>query len=203
MRAIMMDVDGVLVAGRPHDGAHLFTDLEKDLGIPLEELQREFFAPRWPAIVTGQKPLLTELAEVLAQIAPLVSAETLMDYWFRNDSRIDTRVLQSMDELRARGDRVFLATNQEHLRADYLMKNMGLAEHVDGIFYSAAIGHRKPSPVFFARAAEGAGVPAEHIVLVDDTEENVLAAREAGWRAVHWKPGMRVDRALAQASVRK
>lgn len=201
MRAIMMDVDGVLVSGRPEDGAHLFTDLETDLGIPLELLRQEFFAPRWPAIVTGQKPLLTELADVLARIAPQVSAETLMTYWFRNDSRIDTTVLQAMNELRARGDRVFLATNQEHRRADYLMKDMGLAAHVDGIFYSAALGHRKPSPQFFACATAGAGVPAERIVLVDDTEENVLAAREAGWGAVHWKPGMRVDEALGAAWV--
>ena len=54
MRTIMLDVDGVLVRGRPQDGAHLFTDFESDLGIPLELLQREFFASRWSAIVTGK-----------------------------------------------------------------------------------------------------------------------------------------------------
>lgn len=42
MATIMMDVDGVLVTGRPQDGAHLVADLEKDLGISLEVLQRDF-----------------------------------------------------------------------------------------------------------------------------------------------------------------
>ena len=99
MATIMMDVDGVLVTGRPQDGAHLFTDLEKDLGVSLEILQREFFKPRWPDIVTGRKSLLPELAEVLATIAPTVTAERLIDYWLINDSRIDMAVLDAMRSL--------------------------------------------------------------------------------------------------------
>lgn len=186
----MMDVDGVLVTGRPQDGAHLFTDLERDLGIRLEELQREFFVPRWPDIVTGRKPLAPELEAVLETIAPDVSAETLIDYWFRNDSRIDEDVLAAMKVCRARGEKVFLATNQDHRRASYLMENMGLAAHVDGIFYSAALGHRKPDAAFFAEATERAGVAAADVLFIDDSEGNVLAAREFGWTAVHWMPGM-------------
>lgn len=197
MRTIMMDVDGVLVGGRPQDGAHLFTDLEQDLGIPPEVLQREFFKPRWPAIVTGQKALGPELSEVLTVIAPTVSAEALIDYWFRNDSRIDQDVLSAIGELRAAGDRVYLATNQEHMRANYLMTDMGLEGHVDGIFYSAALGHRKPSKEFYTLATEAAGALLESIVLVDDTQDNVVAARDFGWNAVHWKQGMRLSAELA------
>ncbi len=189
MRTIMLDVDGVLVSGRPQDGAHLFTDLEVDLGISLEVLQREFFKPRWPAIVTGEKALLPELAEVLASIAPNVRAETLAEYWFRNDSRIDPAVLEAVVRLRDGGDRVYLATNQEHMRASYLMKDMGLAANVDGIFYSAALGHRKPDPAFFAKATAAVATSPETIILIDDTEQNVIGARAFGWKAVHWLPG--------------
>ncbi|GLQ55715.1 HAD-IA family hydrolase [Devosia nitrariae] len=197
MRTIMMDVDGVLVCGRPQDGAHLFTDLKQDLGIPPDVLQREFFRPRWSAIVTGQKALVPELSEVLAVIAPTVSAEALIDYWFVNDSRINQDVLRAIGELRAAGDRVYLATNQEHMRANYLMTDMGLEGHVDGIFYSAVLGHRKPSNEFYTLATEAAGTPPESIVLIDDTQDNVLAARDFGWNAVHWRPGMTLSGELA------
>jgi putative hydrolase of the HAD superfamily len=196
MYTIMMDVDGVLVSGRPQDGAHLFTDLEKDLGITVEALQRHFFAPRWPAIVTGEKALLPELAEALATIAPSVRAETLIDYWFINDSRLDETVLHAMADLRAAGSPVYLATNQEHRRAAYLMQTMGLAEHVDGIFYSAAIGHRKPEVGFFAHVDAALGDRPGQVVLIDDTEANVAAAREHGWSAIHWQKGMTVAAAL-------
>ncbi|WP_137150151.1 HAD-IA family hydrolase [Devosia sp. FKR38] len=197
MRTIMLDVDGVLVRGRPHDGAHLFTDLEKDLGLSLDQLQSAFFKPRWPAIVTGQKPLVPELTEVLASIAPHVTAEALIDYWFFNDSRVDLAVLDAVGKLRLSGDRVYLATNQEHMRANYLMETMGLKDHVDGIFYSASIGHRKPDRAFFAHATGAVAVPVSDITLIDDTEENVLAARAFGWSAVHWTPDMSVAQELA------
>ena len=201
MRTVMMDVDGVLVCGRPQDGAHLFTDLEKDLGISLKALQAGFFAPRWQAIVTGKRALESELAEALAEIAPDVAPDTLIDYWFRNDSRIEQPVLDAIDDVRRQGVRVFLATNQEHRRADYLMTTLGLGAHVDGIAYSAAIGSRKPDPVFFSAAAALAGSRPEETVLVDDLEENVSAAHEAGWLAVHWKPGMSMSARLASVLV--
>lgn len=199
MVTILLDVDGVLVSGRPEDGRHLFTDLERDLGIALPVLQREFFVPRWTAIVTGQKPLLPELSEVLARIAPGVSAETLLDYWLRNDSRLDQTLLAAVMAHREAGGRVFLATNQEHHRAAYLMDEMGLAAHVDGIFYSAALGHRKPDRGFFAAVAERLPDPAGDLVFIDDTEANVLAARRFGWRSIHWREGMTLEPALAQA----
>ena len=198
MQTIMMDVDGVLVSGRPQDGAHLFTDLEADLGMSLETLQRDFFAPRWPAIVTGKKALLPELAEVLTLIAPQIPAQTLIDYWFRNDSRIDQTVLTDMAALRASGHRVYLATNQEHMRASYLMETLDLARHVDGIFYSAAIGHRKPAAEFYDHVTQGLGTAPSQITLVDDTEQNVLAARQYGWSAIHWRAGMSLLPTLAR-----
>ena len=203
MQTIMMDVDGVLVTGRPQDGAHLFTDLEKDLGIPLETLQREFFKPRWADIVTGRKALLPELANVLEIIAPTVTPERLIDYWFFNDSRIDMAVLDAMRMLRQQGHHVYLATNQEHLRASYLMNIMGLAEEVDGIFYSAALGHRKPELEFYSKITEQLGLEKSEIILMDDTEQNVLSAREFGWESVHWVQGMVVADALRPLLLRK
>ena len=83
------------------------------------------------------------------------------------------------------------------MRADYLMKVMGLENHVDGIFYSAAVGHRKPMREFFAHATKTIACAPSSITLIDDTEENVLAARAYGWNAVHWKPEMTVKQELA------
>jgi len=185
-KVLMMDVDGVLVSGRPTDGRHLFAELEADLGLSPDRLRETFFTPFWEAIVTGREGLTERLTPVLATIAPKVSAERLIAYWFENDSRVDENVLSVVKRYRERGLPVFLATNQEHMRASYLMQQVGLGAHVDGIIYSAALGHRKPSAEFFERAAAIADAAPEDIVLVDDTLANVEAARQAGWSAVHW-----------------
>lgn len=184
----MVDVDGVLVIGRA-DGRPALTELEADLGLPLATFQAEFFAPHWEAIVTGRQPLIERLTEVLARIAPDLEAERLIAYWFEKDARVDENVVAALGAFRQQGARIFLATNQEHLRAAYLMETLGFGRVVDGIIYSAALGCRKPSAEFFRLAGERAGALPDDIVFVDDVLENIVAARAAGWSAMHWTGG--------------
>lgn len=197
MKVLMLDVDGVLVNGRPSDGKHLFTDLERDLGVSRAQLAASFFDVYWEEIVVGRDALKPRLAAVLREIAPHLEAQRLIDYWFENDSRIDTELLATVDRLRTDGLKVMLATNQEHLRARFLMDTMGLGTHVDGIAYSAALGYRKPMPGFYAAAANLSGNPAAELVLVDDVLANVEAAKVAGWHGIHWTGDQRLEDALA------
>ena len=191
----MMDVDGVLVRGRPEDGLPFATDIERDLGLSLELLRSEFFKPHWSEIVTGRAPLTERLSAVLARIAPELGVETLIDYWFSKDARVDRDVLNGLAHYRAQNIKVFLATNQEHRRAAYLMTDLGLADHVDGIVYSAQLGHRKPEQDFYRLATQRVGAAPDRIMLIDDTLENVQGALQFGWQAVHWTG----DIALADA----
>lgn len=190
----MLDVDGVLLRGRPADGLPWATGLEADLGVSPAALHQAFFAVHWAEIVVGRAGLMERLRPALAGIAPGVSAERLVAYWFAQDSRVDEGVLADVAALRARGIAVHLATNQEHLRAEWLRERF--AGLVDGVQYSACLGAKKPDRAFFALAAAAVGVPAEQLVLVDDTAANVAAARAAGWQAAPWTGE---DRLLALA----
>ncbi|TXH84525.1 MAG: HAD family hydrolase [Rhizobium sp.] len=197
MKLLMVDVDGVLVHGRPSDGLPLFTYLERDLGLRLDVLQEAFFKTCWKDIVTGRDALEPRLAEVLGRIAPHLSARTLIDYWFENDARLDHGLLEELAALRAQGMKMFLATNQEHMRAAYLMDELGLSSRFDGIFYSAALGHQKPAAEFFRLATERVGLPAREIGFIDDVEANVEAARHFGWRAMQWTSVSKLQDAIA------
>lgn len=184
----MVDVDGVVITSRPEDGPHIFSDLEAR-GLPVEKLQAEFFTPHWDAIVTGREGLMERLKPVMARIAPGITADEVVRHWFEGDANVDHEVLAALRFYRAQGRKVFLATNQEHLRAKYLMEALGLAAHVDGMLYSAALGDRKPGAAFFRLAAEGASAKPAEIAFVDDMAANVEAARKAGWAAVQWTRG--------------
>ncbi|AYG61249.1 HAD-IA family hydrolase [Rhizobium jaguaris] len=203
MKVLMVDVDGVLVHGRPQDGLPLFTFLERDLGLSPELLQKEFFKPHWSEIIVGREPLMPRLESVLSRIAPDISAEALAAYWFENDSRLDHAFLDALAHYRADGIRIFLATNQEHMRAKYLMEELGLATHVNGIFYSAALGHRKPAEAFYALATDKAEASAGDIVFIDDVEENIESARRFGWQAIHWTGEIALHDALVPFLARK
>ncbi|ANM02447.1 HAD superfamily hydrolase protein [Rhizobium phaseoli] len=189
MKVLMVDVDGVLIHGRPADGLPHFTFLERDLGLRLDLLQQAFFQTHWSEIIIGREALEPRLSAVLAEIAPHLTAATLIDYWFENDSRLDLNLLEEVAALRQSGVALFLATNQEHRRARYLMEEAGLGAHVDGIIYSAALGHRKPSPDFFRLASERAGALPGDIAFIDDMAENIEAARQFGWLAAQWTAG--------------
>lgn len=188
-RCIMLDVDGVLIDGRPKDGKNWSSSLHEDLGIAPSVLVEKFFMKSWTDIVTGKRDLLPALSAVLDEMAVKVTAQELVKYWFEMDSRIVEPVLRDCRAARESGISVFLATNQEHLRARYLMETLNLREEVDGIIYSAQIGLRKPQAGFFKHAIGVSGFRPEDLLLVDDTHANVLAAVEAGWRAVHWTEG--------------
>jgi putative hydrolase of the HAD superfamily len=186
IKALMVDVDGVLVDGRPEDGRHWRTSIEEDLGFTSDALQEQFFAPYWDNILVGRAGLMEYLGTVLQKIAPHVNPETLVSYWFQKDSRLVAPLLAELSLIRSAGIRAYLATNQEHLRAAYLMEQLGLADHVDGIFYSARIGAQKPDMEFFAKVQAAVGLRGEEMLLIDDSRHNVDAARKAGWQALHW-----------------
>lgn len=186
IKALMVDVDGVLVDGRPQDGRHWQTSLEEDFGFTSDTLNAELFIPYWENIIIGRGRLMEHLETALQKIAPHVSPAAFVSYWFAMDSRLVKPLVQELSLLRSSGIRVYLATNQEHLRAAYLLETLGLAEHVDGIFYSARLGAKKPDSEFFAKVQAAVGLFGEEILLIDDSGQNIDAARRAGWQALHW-----------------
>ncbi|KSV75927.1 hypothetical protein N185_15895 [Sinorhizobium sp. GW3] len=196
--ALMVDVDGVLVCGRPSDGRPWASVIEDDLGFSVADLQREFFIPYWNEIVVGRCGLADHLKPALAKIAPHLSYDDFIAYWFKNDARLNIKLLEELRRQRDAGKRVYLATNQEHVRAAYLVEVLGLGRHCDGIYYSAALGCRKPEPAFFEQAAALSGFPAEQLLLVDDTPANITAARASGWNAVQWLEGCSLSATLAK-----
>lgn len=185
-KAIMVDVDGVLIHGRPEDGRPWSTCLEVDLGISAEDLHREFFAVHWNEIIVGHAMLEDRLSLALQIIAPHLTVDRLISYWFAKDTRLDKELLRDLTQLRSSGFQLHLATNQEHLRAKYLLDELGLAKYFDSIQYSAQIGAKKPELEFFRSAALRTSLSPDEILLIDDVADNVEGARRAGWRAVLW-----------------
>ena len=201
----MLDVDGVVVSGRPSDGLPWMTDLKRDLGIDPTALNEAFFKVYWPKIIVGQADSLACLTLALQKMNSSVPASRVLSYWFEMDSGVDHDVLNTVVKLREQGVRVYLTTNQDHLRAAYLMNDMRLKKAVGGIIYSARLGFKKPDQPFFQAAEAITLCTAEQHLLVDDTTENVEAARAQGWQVLHWTKASKVQEIrdmLAAQSVR-
>jgi len=64
-------------------------------------------------------------------------------------------------------------------------RQLGMAEHVDGIITSVDAGHLKPHPAVFEMAMRWAGVTAERCIVIGNREENdVVPALALGMRTI-------------------
>jgi putative hydrolase of the HAD superfamily len=184
VKTIMVDVDGVLLV-HP-DAAGWSGHLERDLGVSAAELHRHFFDVHWGDIICGRAKLRERLAPVLMNLAPSITCDQLIEYWFSHDAHLNGDLLGELDVLRSRGFKIHLATVQEHERARFLWERLGMQNHFDGLHYAADLGCAKPELAFFQLIERRTGLLPNEIFFIDDRIENVEGARKAGWRAAHW-----------------
>lgn len=194
VRALMVDVDGVVVRTRPGGWA---ANLEADLGLTRELLQAKFFGPHWEDLMLGRARLHDRLAPVLAEIAPHLTSERLATYWFENDADVDEGLLAELAAVRAGGVELHLATVQEHERAAYLWDTLGFRDRFDAMHYAADLGCAKPDPAFYAAVTAKTGFAPADLVLIDDRQANVDAAIAAGWGGVLWDGTRRLGEVLS------
>jgi putative hydrolase of the HAD superfamily len=192
----MLDVDGVIVVHPNPDGWS--ANLEGDLGVSPVALQEIFFRRHWDDVVHGRARLRERLSFVLAEIAPSVTCDSLIDYWFTNDAHLDHRLLNELEVLRFMGIEIHLATVQEHERVKYLWETLGLQSRFDRMHYAAALGCSKPSPDFYRAVAARVSLAPEALLLIDDRDDNITAARHCGWNAALWTGQKTVSELLAE-----
>jgi putative hydrolase of the HAD superfamily len=197
-KVLMVDVDGVILVHPHPQGWSAY--LERDLGLSSATLQAAFFQPHFEEIVRGRAALRERLAPILREIAPHLSCDRLIDYWFANDAHLNTGLLQQLGAAKQRGLELHLATVQEHERADFLWRKLNLQEHFDALHYAADLGCVKPEPEFFAQIEQRCGFAPDEIFFIDDKPENVAAAQSRRWHAAVWTGAHTLDELLRSAA---
>ena len=97
-------------------------------------------------------------------------------------------MLELMRELRGRGFRMAILTNNVREWEELWRSKLPLDEIFELIVDSAWVGMRKPDPAIYLLTVErlGDGLEPPQCLFVDDNEGNVEAARELGMTAVHF-----------------
>ena len=142
-------------------------------GLRTDEARERF---RWQTIVAQVFPEVTRQDELFAAL--------WNHFAHAANWRLFDDVPETWRELTARGLVLAVASNFD----DRLPAICGLLEPLAGcrhVFVSSAVGYRKPAAEFYARVAAALDLPAASILMVgDDLENDVVAARQAGWIAV-------------------
>ena len=172
LRWLLLDADGVMQ--RVRDG--WLDELTAHGGERGEEFVLAVFAAE-VACLTGDDfgVAMREVARRFELDSPLEMI-TAAHYWID----VDPTMIGAIRALRKLGVRCALATNQQNLRGGYMRRSLGFGEVFDEQFYSHELGVAKPDPDYFHAILTRIEVPAESVLFVDDTQENVEGARAAG-----------------------
>ena len=200
IHAVISDFGGVLTS--PLAGA--FAAFEAHSGVPLAELGRAMAAD---GIRRGANPLfeletgrITEaefLTGIAAQLRRQLGREVSLDGFgerYFADLHPNDRLIQYYRELRDRGYRLGLCTNNVREWEARWRAMLPVDEIFDVVVDSAFVGVRKPEPRIYELTLERLGVTAQAAVFVDDIEINCDAARALGIAAVWFRS---TDQAIA------
>lgn len=198
---IAFDVDGVLVRARDERGFYWHQELSRDFGIATDEIEL-FFRNDWDACIVGDADLYDVLPPYLERWGYTGDVNDFLDYWFEHDCRLDGDLLAAIDRLSS-ASRLVIATNQDRHRTRYLWDQLDLRSRFEWMFSSSELGVRKPDHGFWHRVTAALDTESHaDILLVDDSEANVAAARNFGWRAIHYRDRSDLDGLLASTQSR-
>lgn len=186
MAVIVFDNDGVLVNSPEMFSTKLIRDRNLD-----EKLVVSFFKEIFvPLCMTGKADLKEELKKVLPTWGIQDNVNSILEQWFESENCIDEKVKQLIQQLRKRGIKCYLATNQDKYRTEFMIKQMGFGSLFDGIFSSAFVGYKKPSKEFYEHVLSKISsdiLDRNEILYVDDDRNNILVAKEFGVQVCHYK----------------
>ncbi|KKB10372.1 hypothetical protein VE26_08460 [Devosia chinhatensis] len=160
-------------------------NLLADLGVDPERFRTEFIFDIFiKKVVIGQMSLIEALDRRLPGLGFTGSSMVFAQYWLSHDSRLNTELLDAIRRLKdSSGIRLYIATNQDHMRAQWLWQTLRLSELFEDIFYSARAGVLKPHKDFFEFAQARMGPQSEPPLFFDDTPKVIDGARAFGWDA--------------------
>jgi putative hydrolase of the HAD superfamily len=193
IRAIVSDFIGVLTT--PIAG--VFTQFQDEVGLSPGALRE---ALERATRRTGVNPLFElecgrmsepDFIEVLereleGQLGRHVSMREFTDHYWAGLAH-NEELVSFLRAARVAGYRLALLTNNVVEWEPRWRPKWPIDELFETVVDSGFVGMRKPDPAIFALTLERLGLPAGACVFIDDLEPNVLAAREVGLHAVHFR----------------
>ncbi|WP_168581213.1 HAD family hydrolase [Gephyromycinifex aptenodytis] len=191
VHTVLLDADGVLQC--PAEG---WLDKWRPYADgDLDEFTAQMFLAELPAL-EGQADLYASIEEFLRESGRDVAArDEICSAWAMIE--IFDQAFQVVDDIRAQGIAVHLATNQQCYRRD-VMLDLGYPKHFDRLFFSCDLAVAKPSPDYFRAILGELRCEPEGVLFIDDRLDNVEAARSVGIQAYPHQPQPGTDKGVGQ-----
>ena len=182
VKAVLFDADGVVIVPQK-----VFAkQYAKTYGLELAKLE-SFFRGAFSDAVTGR----ADLKDLIRKHRDIWQwgndPQGLLDLWFEAENQTDTALMRIIAQQRAIGRRIYMATNQEKYRANYLRETIfpGMFEY---IFVSSEIGYMKRERAYWTAVlnklrSDIPGIKVSEVLFFDDSQDSIEGAKKAGINA--------------------
>jgi len=201
-KAIIFDMDGVLVNTEPHHimiEKRLFTSLGLDIS---EEEHRSYLGKSsvrmWNEIITRYN--LSFAAEHLAK----KNSEEIIRYFSGHDEiEIMGGIMEVLEEFFKEGIPMALASSSEPGTIDIILSKTGLGKYFLHKISCKNVDRSKPDPDIYIYATGLLSVKPEECIVIEDSFNGIKAAKSAGMYCIAYKGGMpdTIDQSLADESI--
>lgn len=173
-KVLLLDYDGIFYTGK------YFSEIYcEEFGVDIQKVRKFMDGPKVKANM-GKVDLKNLLKDVLGEWGWKGTVDELVDYWLKSDCAIDQRMVAFTNDCRKKV-KVYIASDQEKYKADFIWNEVGLKNCMDGKFMSCEMGLIKRDTEFFRSVLRSLpNIKPEQIIYFDDSNSKISAAKEVG-----------------------
>jgi 2-haloacid dehalogenase len=196
--AVVFDLGGVLVDWNPR---YLYRKLIEDEAA-VERFLAEVCTPEWNLKQDAGRPFAEAVEELIVQYPD--QHELIRAYHLRWEETVGGPIegtVEILAELKRAGYMVAALSNWSAETFPVARRRFDFLNWFDVAVISGEVKMVKPDPRIFELLLERLGRRAEECVYIDDVEANVRAARELGFRAIHFTSPDRLREELKRMEI--
>ncbi len=179
VKAVILDLDGVFFI----ETEYLSKRVEEKYGLAADDFYAVFKEVMKEARQPGVADTFVLLAPHFKRWGLVVSREEFFNLWFSGET-YRSEVVDYVQELRQRGLKVFILSNNFRERTEYYRQHYPeVFSSVDKTYFSWETGFVKPDLQAFRNLLEEQSLTPEECVYLDDMQKNVESAQEVGIKA--------------------
>jgi beta-phosphoglucomutase len=201
-KAIIFDMDGVLVNTEPH---HLIIEKRLFASLGLDISREEHISYLGKSSVQMWKEIIARynLSFAAEDLADRNSEEILRYFSGQGEIEIMPGIEEVLEKLFKKGIPMALASSSDPGTIDLILLKTGLGKYFMHTISCKTVGKSKPDPGVYLYAAILLSVRPEECIVIEDSSNGIKAAKSAGMHCIAYEGGLSdtTDQSLADISV--